>query len=138
MWQATDECHMVRFMKMLLSIALGGALGALLRHFTAGRVMHFFGGNFPSGTMVVNILGSFIMGLLIVLLATRFELSQEWRGFLVVGVLGGFTTFSAFSLETVVLIERGALMQTALYVGGSVIISITALFVGMWLGRLLS
>ncbi|MCK5041479.1 MAG: CrcB family protein, partial [Sphingomonadales bacterium] len=66
----------------------------------------------------------------------RFELSQEWRGFIVVGVLGGFTTFSTFSLETALLIERNELMQAALYVGSSVLFSIAALFIGLWLGRM--
>ncbi len=123
-------------MQMLLSIALGGAVGALARHFLAGRVAGLFGHGFPYGTLVVNVLGSFIMGLLIITLATRFELSQEWRGFIVVGVLGGFTTFSTFSLETALLIERNELMQAALYVGSSVLFSIAALFIGLWLGRM--
>ncbi len=123
-------------MQMLLSIALGGAVGALARHFLAGRVAVLFGHGFPYGTLVVNVLGSFIMGLLIITLATRFELSQEWRGFIVVGVLGGFTTFSTFSLETALLIERNELMQAALYVGSSVLFSIAALFIGLWLGRM--
>lgn len=123
-------------MNMILSIALGGAVGAVARHLLAGRVTHAFGIGFPYGTLLVNVLGSLIMGLLIITLATRFELSQEWRGFIVVGVLGGFTTFSTFSLETALLIERNELMQAALYVGSSVLFSIIALFIGLWLGRL--
>lgn len=125
-------------MHMLLSIALGGAVGALSRHFLAARVGHIFGLGFPYGTLVVNVLGSFIMGLLIITLALRFNLSQEWRGFIVVGVLGGFTTFSTFSLETALLIERNEMMQAALYVGSSVLFSIAALFIGMWLGRVVT
>lgn len=125
-------------MKMLLSIALGGAVGAVARHFLASRVASVFGTGFPYGTLMVNVIGSFIMGLLIITLATRFELSQELRGFIVVGVLGGFTTFSAFSLETALLIERNELMQAALYVGSSVLFSVLALFIGIWLGRFLA
>jgi CrcB protein len=123
-------------MQMLLSIALGGAVGAVARHLLAGRVTAIFGSAFPYGTVVVNVFGSFILGLVIITLATRFELSQEWRGFIVVGVLGGFTTFSAFSLETALLIERSELMQAALYIGSSVGLSILSLFIGIWLGRM--
>ena len=125
-------------MQMLISIALGGAVGAVARHFLSARIMNLLGSGFPYGTLVVNVLGSFIMGLLIMALATRLNISQEWRGFIVVGVLGGFTTFSTFSLETALLIERGTLMQVALYVGSSVIVSIGALFVGLWLGRMMA
>ena len=125
-------------MQMIISIALGGAVGAVARHFLSARIMSLLGSNFPYGTLVVNVLGSFIMGLLIMALATRLNISQEWRGFIVVGVLGGFTTFSTFSLEAALLIERGTFLQAALYVGSSVIVSIGALFVGLWLGRIMA
>ena len=124
-------------MQMILAIGLGGALGAILRHFMAGAITRWFGTGFPLGIMLVNILGSFLMGFLITALATRFEASPEMRGFIAVGLLGGFTTFSTFSLETVLLIERGELMQAALYILGSVFLAVAGLMAGMWLARTL-
>lgn len=125
-------------MQMLLSIALGGAVGAIARHLLSARIMNMLGSTFPYGTLVVNVLGSFIMGFLIIILATRLNISQEMRAFIVVGVLGGFTTFSTFSLETALLIERGNILEAAIYIGSSVVVSIGALFIGLWLGRILA
>jgi len=124
-------------MQMILAIGLGGALGAILRHFMAGAITRWFGSGFPLGIMLVNILGSLLMGFLVTALATRFEASPEMRGFIAVGLLGGFTTFSTFSLETVLLMERGELMQAALYILGSVFLAVAGLMAGMWLARTL-
>ncbi len=122
-------------MQTIVAIALGGALGALSRHFMARSVMHMLGLGFPYGTLAVNILGSFLMGLIVALLAFRFNLSTHMQAFLTVGFLGGFTTFSAFSLEVVNLIERNETGLGALYITLSVLMAVGALFIGMKLGR---
>ena len=123
---------------MILAIGLGGALGAVSRHFLAAWIARITGHGFPWGIMVVNILGSFIMGLLITYLSHHFNTTPELRAFIVVGLLGGFTTFSTFSLETVLLIERGQMAEAAGYVTGSVVLAVSGLFAGMWLGRIIT
>lgn len=125
-------------MQMILSIAAGGALGAVARHFLSHRIALLAGHNFPYGTLGVNILGSFLMGMMITLFARKFNLSQEIQAFLTVGLLGGFTTFSAFSMETVLLIERHQMGQAALYVSASVLLAVGGLFAGIYLGRLMA
>ncbi|SMF43138.1 camphor resistance protein CrcB [Tistlia consotensis] len=120
---------------LLLAIAAGGAVGALGRHFAAGQAMKLLGTGFPWGTLLVNVLGSFIMGVLIEVFARFFHPSQELRAFLVVGLLGAFTTFSTFSLDVGLLHGRGELGLAALYVIVSVSLSIAALFFGFWLIR---
>ena len=120
---------------MALAIALGGAVGALSRHYMAAAVSRAFGLGFPYGTLTVNVVGCFLMGLLVEALALRFSITPEARGFLAVGLLGGFTTFSAFSLEVALLYERGQLLLAALYVVASVVLSVAALFGGLAVGR---
>ena len=122
-------------MKMLLAVALGGAVGAVLRYKTAGWVAHWMGHGFPWGTLAVNVIGSFAMGLLVELGALKLNLSGEMRAFLAVGLLGAFTTFSSFSLDVATLWERGAVMSTGAYVAASVALSILALFAGLALVR---
>lgn len=120
---------------MVLWVALGGALGSAARYgvnVTCGR---FCGTAFPWGTLSVNILGSFIMGLLVAAMALRLNLSLEARAFLTTGILGGFTTFSAFSLDFAVMAERGDWTGAALYAGASVGLSLAAIFAGLWLAR---
>jgi len=124
-------------MQLLLAIALGGAAGALARHFVAGAVTRLAGTGFPYGTLTVNVAGSFLMGVLIVAFAHKLSVPQELRGLLAVGFLGSFTTFSTYSMETVNLIQRGDWQAAALYAGGSMIIGVLALFAGLWTGRLL-
>lgn len=124
-------------MKMVLAIGLGGAIGAISRHFLAHRVAMITGHGFPWGTLVVNVLGSFLVGLLITLLAQRYASSQEVRAFLVVGLLGGFTTFSAFSMETALLIERNTWGLAAIYMVASVALAVSGLFAGMWAAKTL-
>ena len=116
-------------------VALGGALGATLRYATVIGAARILDANFPVGTIFINILGSFIMGFLVVALDQR-----NWFNlypFLMVGLLGGFTTFSAFSLDTYMLYEQGNIVGLMLYVTISVLFSIMALFGGIWLGRYL-
>ena len=122
-------------MPMALAIALGGAVGALSRHYMATAVSRAFGLGFPYGTLTVNVVGCFLMGLLVEALALRFSITPEARGFLAVGLLGGFTTFSAFSLEVALLYERGQLLLAAIYVVASVVLSVAALFGGLAVGR---
>ena len=116
-------------------VALGGALGATLRYATVISAARILGAGFPVGTIFINILGSFIMGFLVVALDER-----NWLNlypFLMVGLLGGFTTFSAFSLDTYMLYEQSNIVGLMLYVTISVLFSIMALFGGIWLGRYL-
>jgi fluoride exporter len=122
-------------MQMVLAIAAGGALGALLRHYVNNAVVHVFGMSFPWGIFAINIAGSFMMGLLVGIFAHYGEVPQNFKAFLTVGILGAFTTFSTFSLDTIVLLERGALLSAALYVAGSVFFAITSLYGGMLLMR---
>ena len=118
-------------MKMILAVALGGALGAVARYKTIGWVTALAGHGFPWGTVVVNVVGSFLMGTLVELGAQKLNLSQEMRAFLAVGVLGAFTTFSTFALDVATLWQRGELLATALYIAGSTALSILALFAGL-------
>ncbi|MDJ0972717.1 MAG: fluoride efflux transporter CrcB [Kiloniellales bacterium] len=120
---------------MLLAVAAGGAVGAVGRYLVISAVGHIFGTGFPLGTIVVNVVGSFVLGALIEALALVWSPSPELRAMVVVGVLGAFTTFSTFSMDVVLLYERGALGQAALYIGASVILSIGAFFLGLSLLR---
>ncbi len=123
-------------MQLVLAIAAGGALGAVSRHFVAGAVTKLAGIGFPLGTLTVNIIGSLAMGVLVALLAHKINISSEMRGFLTVGFLGSFTTFSAYSMETVLLFQRGDWTGAAVYSIGSLVIGVLALVLGLWLGRL--
>lgn len=122
-------------MSMYLWVFLGGGIGAAGRYAVASQALRIAGPFFPWGTLIVNVTGSLLMGLLIGGLAHRFEIAPETRGFLVTGVLGGFTTFSAFSLDAALLFEKKAYLASGLYVAGSVGLSILALFVGLWSAR---
>lgn len=125
-------------MTKLFAIALGGAIGAVMRYYTAGAVTRFAGVGFPYGTVAVNLLGSFVMGMVVTLFALKFNPSEEVKAFLTVGLLGGFTTFSTYSLDGVLLIERGDWGLAALYLFGSLFLGIIGLFAGMNIGRLLA
>ncbi len=118
-----------------LIVAVGGGIGAAIRHLVNLASVRLLGMSFPWGTLAINIAGCFAMGVFIELLARRFNASNELRLFIATGVLGGFTTFSAFSLDFAVLWERGALLPAAGYVVASVIGSLMAVFLGLWLAR---
>lgn len=122
-------------MPAYLIVFLGAGLGGVLRYGFNVAALRLLGSGFPYGTLTVNIVGSLIMGLLAGYFACKADLGQMWRLFLTTGMLGGFTTFSAFSLETALLYERGAFGLTALYVVASVGISIAALFAGLFIMR---
>ena len=116
-------------------VFLGGGIGAALRHginILAGRTL---GTGFPHGTLIINVTGSLIMGLVAAWFAFKGDASQHWRLFLTTGILGGYTTFSAFSLDAALLYERGEIGSAALYVLGSVVLSIAGLFAGLYLVR---
>jgi CrcB protein len=117
-------------------IALGGALGSVLRYLMMGAMGRAFVSSFPYGTLAVNVIGSALMGVVVGLLAKYLPSNQhELRLFLAVGVLGGFTTFSAFSLDVVTLIEAQQPMQAIVYVLASVVFSVLALMLGLMLVR---
>ncbi|WP_333868146.1 fluoride efflux transporter CrcB [Cypionkella sp.] len=117
----------------LSQVALGGAIGASLRYLSNVSAMRIFGPGFPYSTLFVNILGSFAMGVLIVALAKKG--GTHLAPFLMTGILGGFTTFSAFSLDSFTLWERGDITTALAYVAGTVILSLGALAAGIYLSR---
>jgi CrcB protein len=121
-------------MYQLLFVMAGGALGSAARFLVGRATLRGFGPDFPYGTLTVNLVGGFAMGVLVALLA-RHSASENWRLLLGVGVLGGFTTFSAFSLDVVTMIERGSLGVALGYALVSVIGSVIALFAGLTLVR---
>ena len=122
-------------MKTVMAIALGGALGAVARHFISHWSVVALGNGFPWGTLTVNLVGCFALGVVVEVMALVWSPPAEWRAFLTVGVLGAFTTFSAFALDISILHERGEMLQAILYVTVSVAGSIAAIFAGMSLTR---
>ncbi|MEM7507048.1 MAG: fluoride efflux transporter CrcB [Pseudomonadota bacterium] len=122
----------------LAMVATGGALGASLRFLVGHWTLRAFGPGFPWGTFAVNIVGSFVMGLAAVWMMERMPGAWgRFAPFLMTGVLGGFTTFSAFSLDALSLMERGKIGLAALYIGGSVVLAIGGLWLGMLMARAL-
>jgi CrcB protein len=119
----------------VLLVAAGGAFGSVCRYLTALLMTRLLGPAFPWGTLAVNLLGSLAIGFLTELVATRLNASVEMRLLIVVGVLGGFTTFSSFSLDTVALVERGQMPAAVAYVIASVGLSLIATFAGLAIGR---
>jgi CrcB protein len=119
-----------------LIVFLGGGIGAALRHGVNIAAARVFGTVFPYGTLIINVLGSLAMGLIAEFFALKSGLPQHWRLFLTTGILGGFTTFSAFSLEAALLYERGQIAGAGIYVVASVVLAIGALFAGMAIVRL--
>jgi CrcB protein len=120
---------------MLAMVGLGGAIGSVARFLVAGWVQNPAWTGFPYGIFIVNITGGLIMGILTEAMALKFHVSLEVRAFLTTGILGGYTTFSTFSLESAMLIERHAYGQAIVYIVGSALLSIIALFVGLWIVR---
>ncbi len=122
-------------MKALLLIACGGAVGAVLRYGASISVYSLLGRGFPYGTLFVNVSGSLLMGILSVLMLERFDIGPEWRAAVLVGVLGSFTTFSTFSIETFNLLEQGDLMRAMANIVASVLICLVAVWFGVLIGR---
>ena len=125
-------------MGMILSIALGGAIGSLGRYALSSQITHWMGPGFPWGILIVNLVGCFIMGVIAELAALTWNMTPEVRAFLTTGILGGFTTFSAFALDTAVLTQKGDMTNALLYVGASVGGSLIALFFGLYVVRVLT
>ncbi|MGM0560142.1 MAG: fluoride efflux transporter CrcB [Pseudomonadota bacterium] len=125
-------------MHSLLAVAAGGAIGAVARYLLSAQIMRVTGLGFPFGTLSVNVLGGVLMGLLVSLFALHWNAGQELRLFLTVGLLGGFTTFSTFSMETILLFERGQWMAAGLYVLASVSLALAGFAAGQALVRLCS
>lgn len=117
-------------MVRLLAIAGGGAAGAVARYWVSGRVYQWLGTGFPWGTLAVNVAGSFLIGLLAILLIERMPYSAEWRSLLIIGFLGAFTTFSTFSLETLALIEQADYAKAL----ANALLSVVACLAATWLG----
>ncbi|MBV1959739.1 MAG: fluoride efflux transporter CrcB [Pseudomonadales bacterium] len=122
-------------MLQLIAIALGGAVGSVARFLAANAAAAHLGTRFPYGTLMVNLIGSFLIGLTYVLIVEKFKLSAEIRGLVMVGFLGAFTTFSTFSLELLDMLKSGALLGAGFYLLGSVIIGVTNVWLGMQLGK---
>ena len=122
-------------MQQLLAIAGGGAIGAVLRFGMSSNIYRVFGREFPYGTLAVNVLGSLLIGLVFILIVERSVLSAEWRPVIIIGFLGAFTTFSTFSIETLLLLESGELSRAALNVFLSVALCLGATWLGLVIGR---
>ena len=122
-------------MRLLLLATVGGAIGAGARHLVNVGFARLFGTDFPWSTLVINIVGSLLMGVVVTAVALRFDGSPELRTFLATGILGGFTTFSAFSLDAHILMSRGDTTAALLYVAASVLLSILGLYVGLLFTR---
>lgn len=123
-------------MNVVVAVAAGGAAGAVLRYLVGMQVGRWLGTGFPWATLTVNIAGCFVMGLLVEIMALHWSPGPALRAFLTVGLLGGFTTFSAFSLDVALLAERGDGAGTLGYVAASVLLSIGGLFAGLYAVRL--
>jgi len=117
-------------MSIYFAIALGGSLGAISRYWVSTSTYSWLGSNFPYGTLMVNLTGSLVMGFLTVVLVQRFDVSDQVRLGLIVGFLGSFTTFSAFSMDTIHWIENGAVLKALAYV----LVSVIACVLGAWAG----
>jgi fluoride exporter len=122
-------------LKTLVFIAVGGAFGAVSRYATSLGVYSLLGRNFPYGTLFVNVAGSFLMGVLSIMLLERFNLGPEWRAAILVGFLGSFTTFSTFSIETLNLFELGDINRAVLNMSLSLILCLLAVWFGINVGR---
>jgi len=116
----------------LAFIAAGGATGALMRYWMSNGIYALFGRGFPYGTLTVNVVGSLLMGFCYVFMIERMDVSVEWRAALMIGLLGAFTTFSTFSIETLNLLESGEQMKAAL----NILLSVTLCILGCWLGMI--
>jgi CrcB protein len=123
-------------MNKLIYVFIGGGTGALARYWVGAQAMRVFGSGWPYGTFIVNVLGGFMMGVLAGYLAHRGGVDQEkWRLLIGVGLMGGFTTFSTFSLETALMIQKRLYVGAFSYTAASVLLSVSALFIGLMVAR---
>lgn len=119
----------------VICVGLGGMVGAISRYFSMAGIQHLFGNHFPYATLSVNVIGSFILGIITASSLMHHTMHHELRLFFIIGLLGSFTTFSTFSLDAFSLYERGEWFSMALYIGASLCLSILALMLGMALMR---
>ena len=119
----------------LINVALGGALGSLARYFVGIYAGRLLGTAFPWGTLFINVTGSFLIGAFAESFALRWDAAQSTRVFLVVGICGGYTTFSTFSLDVVTLLNRGELIAATAYMAASVVLSVAALYAALHVMR---
>ena len=119
----------------ILAVAAGGAIGSVARYLVGVGAGRLFGMSFPWGTLIINIIGSFALGALAEAFALRWDVSPAVRVFLTIGICGGFTTFSTFSLDAVHLLNRGEVVSAAVYVVASVVLSIGGLYAGLYAVR---
>ena len=124
-------------MNQIFLIAIGGAMGALGRHWMVSLINGISRGHFPYGTLFVNFLGSFFIGVMYVLITERLTLHPDWRNIAMIGFLGAFTTFSTFSLETIALLENGQLLTAGLYTSSSLLFCFMAAWGGIHLARII-
>ncbi len=124
-------------MMNFLIVFVGGGIGAVFRYWLSGAVYKFSSGSFPLGTLAVNIIGSFLIGFLMILMEGRFLAPPSVRIFLTIGILGGFTTFSSFSYETISLMRDGELLLSVLNIGASVIVCLFATYIGTVTAKLM-
>lgn len=122
-------------MNYVLVIALGGALGSVLRFLISKIIQNYYPYNFPLGIFTVNFIGCFLIGLLATLFLDRFNVSQAWRAFILIGFLGGFTTFSSFTIDAVNLLRKGVELQGVMYVFISVVFCLLATWMGIILAN---
>ena len=122
-------------MKVLLAVAIGGAIGAIARFQISKLFIKSFSGDFIYNVMVANIVGCFLMGVCYEFINLKMNVGAEWRAFFMVGVLGAFTTFSSFALDVFILVERGNFLNASVYILSSVVFSIVGLFVGIYIMR---
>ena len=120
---------------ILAGVAIGGAIGSVLRYLIQMQCIEWFGTKFPYGTIIVNTIGSLLIGFLSIALLERFYIAVEFRIAIIVGLLGGFTTFSTFSLETLSLIQQGSYISAASNIVLSIVLCISACFIGVLLAR---
>jgi len=125
-------------LQLITAVAIGGAIGSVARYLVGIGSGKLFGLAFPWGTLIINIVGSFLIGAFVESFALRWDLPQVARVFLTVGICGGFTTFSTFSLDSYLLMDRGELWPAFAYMAGSVVLSIAGLFAGLQLIRAVS
>jgi CrcB protein len=125
-------------LQLIIAVATGGAIGSIARYLVGVGSGKLFGFTFPWSTLIINVVGSFLIGVFVELFALKWDLPQAVRVFLTVGFCGGFTTFSTFSLDATLLMQRGELWLAAAYIAGSVVLSIAGLFAGLHLIRAIS
>lgn len=119
----------------LLAVGAGGFLGAISRTIVSNQMYHWLGKDFVYGTLTVNAIGSFSLGLLTMLMIDKFQISIEWKAFLIIGFLGAFTTFSTFAFETVLYLQQGAVEKAIINIIANVALTILLVWIGIIVGR---